>query len=366
MQQASRAHAGEAATARAALDSITFGVAVLDRDGTIVTANRSWERFIDLNSPTLDAARTGGNYLALLRGMAASGNSFAKAGIAALQSVIRRELRLSSLEHELRVQGRVRWFLARATPLEGSAGGVVVTHLDITPRVVSHLALEQAHARLRQLSARLAEAEERQRQAIALELHDDVCQSLASVAIGLRRLPPECGAEGAELLAECVAVLDQGIAKLHGLSGQLGAPELDHGMAAALEALVRQLRQTSGRRIDIRNPPLPIARPRRAVALACYRIAQEALNNAVRHGNASEISVSVDDQGGLLRLHVRDNGVGLDPSRARRKPAARPGHGMQAMTERARLAGGQLRVRSAPGLGTSVTAVFPLPRKKHR
>lgn len=365
MPETSTTAAGDVAAARAVLDSITFGVAVIDRHGNIIVANREWERFVGVNSPSLDAARAGGNYLALLRRMAAAGNPFAKAGIAALEAVIRRELPLASLEHELRIHGRVRWFLARATPLAGSDGGVVITHFDITPRVVSHLALEQAEGRLRELSARLAEAGERQRRAIALELHDDVCQSLASVAMGLHRLQAAgIGPEQAELLAQCARVLDESVAKLHGLSAQLSTPELDRGMTAAVESLVQQMRQTTGRRIDVHVSRAPMAKPRRAVALACYRIVQEALNNAVRHANASEISVRINAEGGLLKLNVRDNGVGLDPSRVRRKSSTCPGLGLGGMTERAQLAGGQLRVRSAPGLGTSITAVFPLVARK--
>jgi signal transduction histidine kinase len=348
------------------LDAITFGVAVIERDGTILATNRAWERFIDVAGSELGAARCGGNYLAMLQRLAREGNPFARPGLEAIEAVIRRERSFASLEHELRVHGAARWFLARATPLGDDDGRVVVTHLDITPRVMSHLALESANERLRVLSERLIAVEEQERGAIALDLHDDVGQSLASVAIGLHRLEHVTGVEHQDLLRQCSRVLGESLEKLRTLAGELRPVELEHGLAHSLEVLGQRVRDTAGVDIEFKLFRLEKVRPHRAIELACYRIVQEALNNAIRHARAPQIVVRVEGDDRLLKLNVRDNGVGFETRAACRPGSRRSGVGLSGMAERTRLAGGQLKVRSIPGSGTSVTAIFPLDAAPQR
>jgi signal transduction histidine kinase len=94
---------------------------------------------------------------------------------------------------------------------------------------------------------------------------------------------------------------------------------------------------------------------------ACYRICQEALNNATRHARANSISIELDSDGDSLILTVRDNGMGFD-LKSKREEALRSGSlGLISVEERARLAGGRLEVRSVPAKGTTVCAFFPLP-----
>jgi two-component system sensor histidine kinase UhpB len=346
--------------ARRILDAITFGVAVIERDGTIRATNRAWDRFVECSAPELDMVRPGGNYLALLRALAESGNPFAKAGLEALQSVMNRELGLASLEHELRMRGTVRWFLARATPLADNDGRIVVTHLDITPRVMTNLALETANQRLRELSERLIAVEQEERRAIALDLHDDVGQLLVSVALGLERLENVEGIERRELVRQCSRVLAESLEKVRGLASELRPIELEQGLEHALGELVAHIRETAGVKIDFKGRRLENARPYRATELACYRIVQEALTNAIKHAHAKEIVVRVESDERLLKLNVRDDGVGFETRTARHPGSRRSGVGLGGMVERTRLVGGQIKVRSLPGTGTNVTAIFPL------
>src|SRR5687768_14810398 len=165
------------ADSRCILDAIVFGVAVISRDGTVLVANRAWDRFIDAMAPEFETLRIGGNYLAMLRRLAADGNAFASSGLAALSAVMGGERTTASLEHEVRMQSAIRWFVARATAVGDADGRIVVTHIDMTPHVLGRVALESANERLRQLSERLIAVEQEERRAIALDLHDDVGQS---------------------------------------------------------------------------------------------------------------------------------------------------------------------------------------------
>jgi signal transduction histidine kinase len=135
---------------------------------------------------------------------------------------------------------------------------------------------------------------------------------------------------------------------------------LSEGLGHALDALVRRVRETTGVRVEADVRGLEIARPDRALELTCYRVVQEALNNAIRHARATEIALRVEADERLIKLRVRDNGVGFEARTARRAGSRRSGVGLNGMVERTRLAGGRLKVRSVPGTGTHVTAIFPL------
>jgi signal transduction histidine kinase len=220
---------------------------------------------------------------------------------------------------------------------------------------MSTLALQGANEQLRKLSERLIAVEQEERRAIALDLHDDVGQALVSAAIGLHRLEDLAGAEYQELLRQCSRIVGESVDKLRALAGELRPVELDNGLQPALEALVANARATTGATIELKLCRIENARPYRAVELVCYRVIQEALNNAIRHARASEIAVRVECDERLIKLNVRDNGAGFAASGPQRS-----GVGLGGMSERARLVGGQLKVLSVPGSGTSVTGIFPL------
>ena len=101
-------------------------------------------------------------------------------------------------------------------------------------------------------------------------------------------------------------------------------------------------------------------RPHAAVEVACYRIAQEALNNATRHAKATQVVIDVKMQDRLIRLAIRDDGAGFDEEEARER-ALRSGRlGLIGMAERAELAAGSLKIRTVKGVGTTVSATFPM------
>jgi signal transduction histidine kinase len=140
----------------------------------------------------------------------------------------------------------------------------------------------------------------------------------------------------------------------------LRPPQLDQfGLEEALGWLARRQRETTSLAVSCSVSNLE-RRPPAALESACYRIAQEALNNATRHANAKHVSITVDGDGGLLKLVVRDDGVGFDASSTRERVARAGSMGLIGMQERAHLAGGRLRLRSIQGSGTTVSAVFPL------
>jgi signal transduction histidine kinase len=211
---------------------------------------------------------------------------------------------------------------------------------------------------------RSVDASERERTRWARELHDATLQELVALKMELEALASrELTADASAGLARALDRSSQSISSLRELISDLRPPVLDElGMAAALEALGERVNELSGVRVivgtdlDFEAGRAP-ARHAAEVEDTLFRITQEALANAVRHGHPSTIEVSLTDDDGRVHLMISDDGAGFDTSKPRR------GFGLLGMSERATTLGGTLSVESQPGHGTTVHVELPaLPR----
>jgi len=145
------------------------------------------------------------------------------------------------------------------------------------------------------------------------------------------------------------------------LSLDLRPPLLDDlGLVPALHWLVQQHHSRGATpRVHLTTDP-NLGRCEPPIETACFRIAQEALTNALRHARATSIDLTLAAREGSLRLGVSDNGKGFDSAAARVRAEGGGSLGLLGMHERASLAGGSLTLHSAPGQGTQIEAVFPL------
>ena len=221
---------------------------------------------------------------------------------------------------------------------------------------VHALAAQLARQReaLRTLTRRLLTVQEDERAALSRDLHDDIGQSITAIKLSAVALLGEADPRMArETAQEIVAIADQTITKLRDLSLLLRPPQLDAlGLEAALRWQAGALFRGDGPVLTLDIPPLP-CRPPREVELACFRIAQEALTNVLRHAQARHVLLRLDCDDTMLRLHVRDDGRGLAPDR-------REGLGLITMRERAEQLGGTFAIASAAGT-TTIDVELPLP-----
>ena len=355
-------HASEAMK-RGILNSLNTRIAVLDGQGVIVATNKAWEDFGGTRGSLYKTPATvGSNYFQLLQEITSRDDGLAERSASALRSVINRETSFASIEYELTVPGGTRWFVARVMPMEDSDDGAVISHEDITDRMLAHRALGEANKRLQAMSKRVLSIQEDERRGISRELHDDIGQSLTALKIGLHRVAQRLGGsttdENKELLAECLSIADTTLDKLRNLSLELRPPQLDQlGLEGALEWLVDHQRNATGLDVECQFLGLTGRLPTELESV-CYRITQEALNNATRHAKAKQIRIRVELSDRLLTLAIRDDGVGFDMEAARRKAMKTGSLGLISMEERAQLAGGRLKVRTVPGAGTTVQATF--------
>lgn len=247
-----------------------------------------------------------------------------------------------------------RWFENRIFP---SDDGISIYFQEITERKHAERQLSIASQRLQALSTRLLRVQEEERRALARELHDEIGQSLTALKITLQSLGlrPETVSLRGQIDA-AVGIADAALAQARQMSLDLRPPQLDDlGLSAAIRWNLG--RQAGLSEIEARftavDVPEVLPEP---IAIACYRISQEALTNVLRHAHARVIQIRLQFVEGELRLEVQDDGAGFDPTPI---AAGTTSMGVLSMEERALLAGGRLEIESSPGCGTLVRAVFP-------
>jgi signal transduction histidine kinase len=211
--------------------------------------------------------------------------------------------------------------------------------------------LKKANSELKEFTPRLIAAQEQEKQRISRELHDDVGQRLALLKIGLdlveQKIPVERNVEHAEMCS-LLTQLDELAIDVHNMSHQLHSSKLQYmGLRAALKEVCQQLVDQHRVAIHLTAGQLPESLSEQ-VSLCFYRVAQEALMNAVKHSGTSQVDVSLDCKGQLLRMCIRDYGIGFNPS-VRGK-----GLGLVTMHERLKMVGGLVRFNSLAGMGTEV------------
>jgi PAS domain S-box-containing protein len=260
------------------------------------------------------------------------------------------------IEYRLRrFDGVYRWVMDFGVPRfesDGTFRGYIGSCVDITDRKTSE---ESVHS----LTGRLISAQEEERNRIARELHDDFSQRLALLSIELgqlsKRLSQSQSDERASVL-QMLAGTKEISSDLHALSHQLHSSKLEHvGLAAAILGLCKDIDHRYKIEIQFTQHECPPDIPKDA-ALCLFRVAQEGLANVVKHSESSGAQVALRGGQGALVLRISDQGRGFDT----RLHNSTTGIGMIGMSERLRLVGGKLVVKSQPGLGTEILAEIPL------
>lgn len=223
--------------------------------------------------------------------------------------------------------------------------------------------LSDSESQLKQLSARLLTLQDDERQRIASDLHDSLGQSLCAVKMKLEALEAsgEAARDAAFVrdLGACRRIADDMIAEIRQIVSRLRPLVLDlHGLKHALDWLHEQYAETPDVTVESRLEEVGEDVPP-ALQTAVFRIAQEAMSNAVRHSGARHIVLELGvREDGRLRLAVSDDGKGLDSSAA--DALSGRNFGLLTMRERARASGGELAIVSMPGNGTTIEVVWPL------
>jgi PAS domain S-box-containing protein len=229
---------------------------------------------------------------------------------------------------------------------------------EIAERKKAEEALKESEKAVRYLASKLIEAQERERRFVAQDIHDTLGASLAAVKFRLERSLSE--PKVSPVLEDTVRMIQHTMEEARRIQLALHPSMLDDlGILATLSWFNREFCKTySGIRIesqlDLKEDEVP--KPLKTVI---YRILQEAFNNLAKHSRADLVRVALRKKDGAVELIIEDNGIGFDADRARLSGDSGTGLGLSSMRERAEFAGGWVAIRSEPGQGTTVRAMWP-------
>ncbi len=329
-------------------------VGMLAPDGTL----------IDVNAPALDAANTTRAMVIGRRFDELECWTYSKE----VQSGVREAIEWALLGRSSRYDvvarvGREKFIVVDFSlqPVFDVAGEVtclIPSARVITDRKRAEDALQEANDRLRALSHRQLTIQEEERRQLARELHDEIGQELTAIKMGLetlKRFPDSLPST----VDATIGIVDQTLQQVRALSLHLRPPMLDDlGLGPSVRWLVDQQGALTQTRIRFHDA-LQRKRFDPAIETACFRIAQEALTNIVRHAHAANAVAHVEERDGGIVLTVSDDGRGFDVPHVLERAAHGASFGLLSMRERASLAGGTITWKSEPGTRTEVRAWLP-------
>jgi PAS domain S-box-containing protein len=244
--------------------------------------------------------------------------------------------------------------LGHITTAKGSLAAAFVS--DISLRRTAERLMQRQREELRQLAGKLISAQDDERRRIARNLHDDLSQSLAAIAMDVGRLASKYSAEIAKDLRRVQELAAEAAEDVRRISHQVHPSILDDlGLKMALEEYCSEFESRSGIVTHFRTENLPDRMPSE-ISDCIYHIAGECLRNAAKHSQGGAVFVDVGMVGNALHLSVRDNGIGFSQSGS----GAGRGIGIVAMKERARLVGGTVSIRADVAEGTTVSVEVPV------
>jgi signal transduction histidine kinase len=232
---------------------------------------------------------------------------------------------------------------------------------EISERMRAEEAIRHSQALLRRLATELTLAEERERRAIASDLHDHIGQALAVIRTRLRQMQSNAMFSGMEKdIEDTLALLDQTIQSTRTLTFEISPPVLyDLGIEPALQWLCRQFQKKHGLPTEMTSEGAgPSVSD--SLQITVFRSVQEFLLNAVKHAQPSSVRVHLLRTAASIRVEVRDDGVGFDASTESAFLADHGGFGLFSIRERLEVLGGTLEISSSPGKGASFILTVPV------
>lgn len=353
---------------RAVSDNTSDAIFIRDRGGRMIFANPAMLQLLGKEAAEVLGHKSAEIYA----------NADDAAKVDANDRYIMAQGQAEVVEETVNFPSGMRTFYSTKAPWlndQGDVLGLVGISTDITDRKRTETALREHETQLEELvAARTAEVtellghlesmREEEKRAIARELHDDLGSAFTALSMHLAILFEKIPADAdiAERVVQVKALLSTVINATRRIQIGLRPDKLDiFGIKIAIAEQALEFEKYTGVTCVANLPDEDLAYTQQQ-EIALFRIVQEALNNIAKHAKASHVDIVLDDNDDTIVLTVRDNGVGIPTVRSRQVVT----HGLRGMRERAGYLGGQVRIASISGKGTSITVVLPKTRPQSR
>ena len=262
----------------------------------------------------------------------------------------------------LRADGSVRWIASRGRLQPTAAGkpsSMMGVSVDVSERKETEDTLRRHEQDLSKLTGRIINAQEEELRRLSRELHDDLTQRLAALALDAALIEKQLNPsqpQAVQDLKDLRTNLSEVAEEVHDLSRQLHPSILDDlGLVQAVQAECAAFTKKTGIDLSFMPDDFPDSVPQ-PLALCLYRIIREGLQNIAKHSRAAAASITLQGLSDGIRLLIQDKGIGFDPNEVKKKA----GIGLSSMRERVRLVNGTISFKSKPGQGTAIEVFIPV------
>jgi len=328
-------------------------LALIDSQGTIVAVNKDWIALAQKTGAALNRVGPGANYLEVCRRAADSGADSQRA-LNGIHSVLTERAPSFAMDYACPTSSGIATFHMAVSRITYGDARVAIAHtavMDVHPSDAKNFRLLQQFAR------RSINAQEEERRRISGEIHDDLGNRIALMALSLRHIIKQSHENSTT--SELYKIIDQIAdlsATMRDLSHGLHPPLLRHvGIKAALKSLRDSFEKTHGIPTELVGVA-ELPRISDEMSLCIFRVTQESLQNIAKHAGADKVAITLDHTPRQIRLKVSDTGRGF----VRSDVIQKGGLGLLSMEARALCIGGQLTVNSSVAAGTEVCLTVPL------
>ncbi len=338
------------------LNTLPASVALLDPKGVMVEVNDAWKNFADVNGFSGVNYGVGTSYFTVSTQSFGDNEQIGKDISAGVQEVLNGTLSQFEYEYSWHLTKLNRWFRIVVTPLKGREfNGVVVMHMDISE--IRRLELERIESKIeeqKKVTEAMLKGQEKERNAIGIELHDNVNQILVGtkVLLSVVRDFPE---KTSELIPSCIDNLSLAVQENRKIAHELVTPNLsDENLLKQITRLADTMLKNAGIQTYINSESLNEQLLSDEMKLALYRVAQEQCTNIIKYAEAEQVIISLATKKDNFFMRIADDGHGTDPQKVTH------GIGLKNISSRLGVFSGTISIDTAPGQGFALEIEIPL------
>lgn len=341
------------------LNTLPANIALLDAGGTIVEVNDAWRNFADANGFIGSKHGVGDNYIEISKAASGDDKIDGEAVAKGINAVIQKSAKEFVFEYPCHSPVVKRWFRMVVTPLpDKEYAGAVVMHIDISElRRLEHERLTSKMNEQKKVTQAMLQAQEKERNQLGRELHDNISQLLAAIKMklgfGLSNYD-----KGISIFTECIGHVQEAMTETRNLSHRMVMPRFEeHGFENALKYLAGNY-ANKDRVVSMEIIKLQENKISAGIKESLYRIVQEQLHNIDKYAAATDVNVKLNTQANQVTLTIEDNGVGFNVKQKRK------GIGLTNVMNRAESYNGSAKIISEPGKGCKLIVEIPIKEKK--